>query len=690
MDEPIAGPPERVFGRAREALAEVRELSQALQRQVLRLGDLGRLQEALRANPGFLDRVLENVPGGLVMVSPTGAILRANRAAIEFLGMPDDILSRREVGDWGTVTLREDGSECPVEEYPVTRCLATGEPQPPSTIGVRHPDGRVVWGVFYATPVHAEGGELLGVLVTFLDITERREAEEELRRSEDRLRTVLENAPDFVLLVDEEGQILYINRTFAPRRAEDVVGRSCLDFVAPEGQDRMRAALRSARDGVASHYELEAADTGRRYAMRLVPLAVAQERRRTFLLIATDVTEQRRIEAERRRYEHRVQQLQRMESLTILAGGVAHDFNNLLLAILGRTELALRRLPHGSEAATAREHLEEARTAILRARDLTDALLAYSGGGTFVFAPVDLNTVARETIRLLELQLLRGREVRCELAEDLPPVAGDATQLRQVVMNLLVNAAEASPAGGRIALRTRRERWEGGALRIPGEFVRGAELVVLEVEDEGVGMAEEVLAKAFDPFFTTKFTGRGLGLASVAGIVRGHRGGLHVESEAGRGSTFRVHLPADGATPRQRVEQSGGESRDGAVLVVDDERHVREVARATLEDEGYAVVTASGGREALRRVRAEGARLRLVILDLIMPDLGGEEVLEELRRTRPDLPVILTSGYEEEMATRRMERSSLHGFLKKPYRLEALLELVRAVCPPGEGSEPLR
>lgn len=664
-------------------------MSEPADLETARADDLGRIDDALRENPALDGAILDAIPGGVVVVSPAGAILRANAEAVRFLGLAYDELTRRFVSAWAPETLRDDGSPCPVEEYPVARCLASGQPQPPMTIGVRQPGGAVRWAVFTAVPVPdpARAGASLGVVVTFLDVTETRRAQMALSASQERLRLLLEHAPDFVFTVDREGRIIYINRTGVGRTPDEVLGRSSVEFAAPDYRDRWIEFQARALAGEGGQLET-VSDLGRWYHTRSAPIRDETGQVTEVMFISTDVSESKRAELERLRLETRVQESVRLESLGILAGGMAHDFNNLLVGILGGIDLALGRV---AEDAPARPLLLTARQASLRASELTNQLLAYSGEGRLQVEPLDLNLVVREVIQLLTATLQGRCTLELDLLEPLPSIQGDQSQLGRVVMNLVTNAVEAHGQEGRgsVQVRTRVvDRDQARQLSTHGfQEPRQERYVLLEVEDEGAGMDERTRARIFDPFFTTKLRGRGLGLAAVLGIVRGHAGGIGVRSTPGAGTSFRVLLPASGqpyaargepSTPTEASRRIEPAARPGAcVLVVDDEAHVRSIARAALEEQGFRVLLAADGRAAIELLRAHEREVELVILDLLMPELDGEEALREMRAIRPELRVIVSSGYGEETARRGgLARERLVGFLHKPYAVATLVETV--------------
>jgi len=389
-----------------------------------------------------------------------------------------------------------------------------------------------------------------------------------------------------------------------------------------------------------------------------------------------DITERRRAEAEQRTIEAKLQQAQKLESLGVLAGGIAHDFNNLLTGVLGYAELALLTL---APDAPAHAHLDQIRQAALRAADLAQQMLAYAGRGRLALQTIDLARLVMGMARLLQAALSKHTVMRFEHAPRLPAIEGDPTQLRQVIMNLLTNAAEAIQAeGGVVTVRTSQVDAQPADLVSPylHEELPTGSYVALEVADTGCGMDEATLATIFDPFFTTKFTGRGLGLAGVLGIVRSHRGTVQVTSQPGQGTTFRILLPCTnqvvdpssevGPVPPPWVDH-------GTILVVEDEPHIRNLTKTILEEAGFRVVLAHDGRHGLDEFRRHGQNLTAVILDLTMPQMNGEEVLRHLRQLRPDVRVIVMSGYSEFEMHQRFAGQRVAGFVQKPFGPAVLL-----------------
>jgi len=378
-------------------------------------------------------------------------------------------------------------------------------------------------------------------------------------------------------------------------------------------------------------------------------------------------------EEERRQLEAQVQQAQKLESLGVLAGGIAHDFNNLLTGVLGNAQLALYDLASSSPA---RESVEDIEQAARRAADLCRQMLAYSGKGKFVVQPIDLTETVREMGQLLEVSISKKAALRHNLAEGLPAITADATQIRQIVLNLITNASEAlGEEGGVVSVATGVmdcDRAYLGCTYLDDDLPEGR-YAYLEVADTGCGMDDGTLEKIFEPFFTTKFTGRGLGLAAVLGIVRGHQGAINVYSEPGQGTAFRVLFPAldEPAASESQNDQDPKDIRGtGTVLLVDDEERVRRVGRRILERMGFTVLTARDGREAISVFQEHADEIACVLLDLTMPNMDGVEAFQQLRRIREDVRVVLASGYNEQDATQHFTGQGLAGFIQKPFGLE--------------------
>jgi PAS domain S-box-containing protein len=395
-----------------------------------------------------------------------------------------------------------------------------------------------------------------------------------------------------------------------------------------------------------------------------------------------DLTARKKRENEKEKLQNQVQQSQKLESLGVLAGGIAHDFNNLLTSILGHTGLAMKGVIEDSALHASLLEIERASE---RAAELIMQMLAYSGRGHFLIKPINLSRVVEEMASLLHSAISKKAVIRFDFFEGLPNTMGDITQIRQVIMNLITNASDAiEERSGLITLRT-------GMLNVDHNYLLSTQIytdlsegdyVYLEVSDTGLGMSSETKDKIFDPFFTTKSTGRGLGLAAVQGIVRGHSGAIKIYSELNKGSTFKVLLPCSDIsnTPIETAKDDPESwTSDGTILVVDDEDSIRAFAHRVLLGHGLKVLQAVDGREALKIFAENADKIDLVLLDLTMPHLGGIETFRELRRMDSNVQVIMMSGYSDEEVTSQFAGKGIAGFLQKPFRLSKLSAMVRSV-----------
>ena len=393
------------------------------------------------------------------------------------------------------------------------------------------------------------------------------------------------------------------------------------------------------------------------------------------ILFIRDITERKLAEEERRKMDAHIQQTQKLESLGVLAGGIAHDFNNLLMTILGNIDLSILEIPPSSPA---REPLFEAAKASQRAADLCRQMLAYSGRGRFTCETLDLNNIIEDMQHMLAISVSKKALLRYDFDLHIPAIEADVTQVRQIIMNLVINASDAiGEKSGVISISTGVMSCDRAYLSDTwlNENLPEGHYAYVEVVDTGCGIDRETVQKIFDPFYTTKFTGRGLGLAAVLGIVRGHCGAIKVYSAPGKGSTFRVLLPAaDGPAERINWEQSVEEGwrGSGTVLLADDEETIRSLGVRMLERFGFTVLTAANGREAVEIFKRDPDGIRCVILDLTMPQMDGEEAYQEIRRINKNACIIISSGYNEQEISQRFDGKGLAGFIQKPYQVAQL------------------
>jgi PAS domain S-box-containing protein len=522
-------------------------------------------------------------------------------------------------------------------------------------------------------------------------VAERERAEVALRASEEAFRSFMANFPGLAYIAEANGTLVFANegfRTLLGLDPDAMPGRTLAQcFPEPFALKAAQDDRRVLATGRAEQIDDEHA--GRSFTTHkfVIPRADGAPRLGGLTL---DVTDARRSEEERRWLERQMEQAQRTESLGVLAGGIAHDFNNLLATIRGNVALLRADAPAGSEAEAC---LADVESAARTAAGLCQQMLAYAGRAPFVAEPLDLALLVQDMVQLLRSSVSRKLGVELRLAEGLPLLRGDPSQLRQVVMNLVINAAEAmgEEGDGSVTVTTGAV-WAGpDRLReaMLGEKLPEGRYVFLEVADTGCGMDLATQRRIFEPFFTTKFTGRGLGLSAVLGIIRQLRGGIELESAPGRGTRFRVLFPAietvaPPVAPGPREDWTG----EGLVLVVDDEPAIRRALGKMLGRIGFEALEAPGGAEAIELYRSNPGRIRAAIVDLTMPHVDGVETLRALRRLDPGAYVVIASGYAEGEAEARLGGERPDAFMQKPFGLVALRERLRGVLDrPARGGE---
>jgi PAS domain S-box-containing protein len=505
------------------------------------------------------------------------------------------------------------------------------------------------------------------------------ERNRELEVALERYRVLAEAMPQLVWSAEHpSGAWDYVNQRWTQLTgspASDALGHGWLNFIDARDQETIGALWPAAvleNDPIEVECRLSSPSGQSRWQlMRAVPL-LKQGLPVKWIGTLTDIEDQRRA-------EQLLHQRQKLDSIGVLAGGVAHDFNNLLVGIVGGVSYALELLPRSHES---RPILENALRSGERAAELTRQLLAYAGKSNFQPTDVNLQETLRSTWNLLQASIPRTVDLKLFVPDDLPPVHADPAQLQQIVMNLILNSAEAIPdqRQGLIIVRGYAEHVHASRSTWSGELSPG-NYVVMEVLDNGIGIQPELLHKIFDPFFTTKFTGRGLGLAAVHGIVRSNHGLIEADSTPGQGATFRIFLPAGALLKKPAAEAQPANPRSSTVaqiLVVDDEPIVRCLAKIALERVGHVVRLASSGQEAVECVERSPSLFSLVLLDFNMPGMSGDQTFDSLRSIRHDLPIVICSGYSEAEIRTRFRGRSVSGFLQKPFRADTLWGRVSA------------
>ncbi len=552
---------------------------------------------------------------------------------------------------------------------------------PHYTIGVRRKDGGTVEVEVVTVPI-GRPGEVL-VLGIMRDVTERVRAQSEARGSVELMEGILSAMEDTVFRFDAGGRFQFVNSPriellMPPAR---FIGRHYSEILPPQVAELMNQAMGILREGGTTEFEYTLSLSGgaKFYSTRLSPV-MHGGRFTGVVSTVRDVTDIKKAELDQKALEEQLQRTQLYESLGMLAGGIAHDFNNILMAIIGNTDTVMEQID-GPES--ARRLLAEVESSSRKASDLCRQMLTYAGRGGSSKVSLDLNTLILDMKDLLSVSRPDGVSLEFVMGDGLPLVEADPTQIGQVVLNLVKNAFEALPgSGGSVAVRTGAAMFDESSLRgffLPA-MLRSGEYAYIEVSDDGSGLDAGQKEKIFNPFYSTRGPGRGLGLAAVLGISRGHGGSVRVFSEKGQGTTVQVLLPSlrpQGSSPAADVPARRGErAPNGCVLVVDDEEIVRNVLERMLVKIGYTVTAASSGLEAVNIFRRTKGGFDAVILDLAMPGMDGPEVLEFLRGMDPAVRVIIASGYSRLQVEERMGSRTPDGIMQKPFRLDGLLSIL--------------
>ncbi len=649
-----------------------------------------KIEEALTESEKYFRKLIELLPLPMFVMSHDNRVEYLNPNFTEILGYtiediptlkewslnayPDPEYRKRVMAEW------EYDMENFTSLEPVVK-----------TFDVTCRDGTVRKIVF--RPVKMENDK---IFVIFEDITIRKKTEEELIESRKMLQLVLDTIPARVFWKDRNFVYMGCNRLLALdvglSSPDEIIGKSDFEFGGIVETERYRfddAMVMETGKPKLDYEESQTTPDGNTRYLKTSKIPLYDRDGQVVGLLGTyeDITDRKKAEEDRRKLEKKMEHTQKLESLGILAGGIAHDFNNLLVAILGNAELALLELPSDSPA---KFYLSEIENTSLRAADLCKQMLAYAGKGRLAVEPLNISLLVREMSQMLEVSISRKAIIRYKFQKDIPAIEADATQIRQVIMNLIINASEAiKDKDGVISVST-------GSVFCDSSYMSGSYLyeqlpegdyVYLEISDTGSGMDKATQMKIFDPFFTTKFAGRGLGLAAVLGIVRGHKGFLKLYSETEKGTNFKVFFPALKNTAEEisrDVNKVKNWQGTGTVLLVDDDQAVMDVTGPMLKKLGFRVLNAMNGQEALqilssRQSQEEKENIVCIIMDMTMPHMDGEETFRELRKLTINIPVILSSGYSEQEVIERFTGKGLAGFLQKPYKLGNLIEILQKI-----------
>ncbi len=641
-----------------------------------------RLEEENRQSHELLASVLEGIGEGVVVVDREYRILTANKGYLSQIGKTrEDVLGRHcyEASHHFKSPCMDNGHECPVKTV-----FEAGLPARTMHTHYDH-QNREIFVECHAYPIKDEAGNVIRAIETLNDVSERVHLEQKLKESEEKYRDLYDNAPDGYYSLAGNGMIAEANRTFLSMLGydrEDVVGKLYIeDLLSQESVRTCRAKFPELKKaGQMRNLELTMKKKDGSPLPVTMHATAVYDGDGNFVMsrsVIRDISERRGIDEEKRKLQEQLFRSQKLEALGTLAGGIAHDFNNLLASILGYASLAKTDLPPDHPVY---QHVDIIETASLRASELTQQLLAFAKGGKYDAKPTDVNSIVREVVALLSRIIEKNITIVFAADSSLRHAICDAGQIQQAIMNICINGRDAMPRGGTLTVRTQNVRLEIKDVQFfvdvpPGDYVR------ITVSDTGMGMDRETRERLFEPFFTTKEKGTGLGLALAYGIIKKHGGFIQVHSEPGKGSTFEVNLLACVSDEKCVKKKDIINLRRGAetVLVIDDEPMVRDLARDVLKRYGYAVLTAGGGEEAIEMFRKRSGEIDAVVLDMVMPAMDGREVFRRLREIKPDVKVIVSSGYSHDWDADDLLELGARSFMQKPFRITELVKVVGEV-----------
>jgi PAS domain S-box-containing protein len=635
--------------------------------------------EELRQSEKRFRTVFEAAPLGIAIADPKGFFLEANDAFFRLLGYSKDEIKKLTFMDIThpddreeTVKLSRKALEGKINSYQTEKRYLKK-------------NGDYLWGIVRATAIKDNNGHLQYWLGLIEDITERKAAKEALKQSGRRYRNILESIEEGYFEVDLKGSFTFFNEQVCKiigYSRQDLMGMSNRQYTSPATARKMyrifNRIFQTGEFAKITNYEIIRKDGTKKILEVSASLMRNSDNEPSgFRGILSDVTDRITAQKDKERLESQVQQAQKMEAVGTLAGGIAHDFNNLLMGFQGNISLMLMDL--GDEHPHC-EFLNNMERYVKRGSELTRQILGFARGGKYQVKTINLNDLINKSAGMFS-RTKKEITIHQKFQEDLWPVEVDQGQIEQVLLNLFVNAWQAMPGGGNLFLETENVTLEVNdydkpyAIR-PGRYIR------ISVSDTGTGMDKATQERIFEPFFTTKGVGRGtgLGLASAYGIIKNHNGIINVYSEKGHGATFKIYLPASKKQMiKEKARPESLEVGTEMILLVDDEEMVADIGKDMLEKLGYKILVAAGGTEAIKIFNTSRDQVQLVILDMIMPDMSGGETFNRLKAIKPDVKILLSSGYSLNGRASQIMKRGCNGFIQKPFNLKQISRKIREI-----------
>jgi len=636
----------------------------------------------LRGHKARLENVIKNTPAGYFHIDLEGHFLNVNKAWLLMHGYesPDEV-----VGKHFSIMQVDSGSDSALAHLAE---LQRGVAIPHGEYSSRRKDGSVAHHIFSAHPV-VSYEKIVGFEWFVIDISQRRQVEEVLRESEKRYSLILTSVNDG--LWDwhvPSGEAIFSELYYR------ILGYDYGEFPAnyaswrmlvhPDDIERVEQNLRqSTESGKIFNIDLRMKTKSGEWLWVCTRGNTVEKdtEGKTIRIVGTlsDISDRKKLEEEKGILQQQFQQAQKLESLGVLTGGIAHDFNNILAIIMGYCGLTKM------DYDTAEKHIPIIENAVERAAALCRQMLAYAGKASLTETLVVMWVLVDDVVTMLKATIRQNVVIKTCYTSDIPSIMGDASQLRQIVMNLIINASESiGDLQGEVCVSLSKAVIKAGQAENDhnGKTIPPGEYVCLEVTDSGCGMDDETRRRIFEPFYTTKFTGRGLGMSAVLGIIKAHNGALQLSSQSGHGTTFKVYLPAQIGTANEEEAQqtvSAPWEGSGTILLAEDEEHVALIEKAMLEALGFKVIGAADGKEALELYKKNAADITLVIADMGMPVMDGYELFRELKKLKPELPIIVSSGFGDAEVTSRIPREQIAGLVSKPYHYDQLRDVLKKV-----------